>query len=115
VERFQDKVVIVTGGGAGIGRTYAHRFAAEGAAVVVADLDPDAADRVVAELAAAGGRGLAHEMDVTDTAGAARLAERTVAELGGVDVLMNNAGVHLDHAQLPFTLEAVRSGAGSST
>jgi len=43
MHRFADKVVVVTGGGAGIGRTYAHRFAAEGAAVVIADLDESAA------------------------------------------------------------------------
>jgi 3-oxoacyl-[acyl-carrier protein] reductase len=105
--RFEDKVVVVTGGGAGIGRTYAHRFAAEGASVVIVDLDETAATRVVGELAADGGRGLAHVMDVTDADGAAAMVERATAQLGGIDVLVNNAGIHLDHAQLPFTLDAV--------
>ncbi len=107
MRRFEGKVVVVTGGGAGIGRTYAHRFAAEGAAVVIVDLDGIAATRVVDELTADGGRGLAHVMDVTDAVGAAAMVDHTVAQLGGVDVLVNNAGIHLDHAQLPFTLDAV--------
>jgi 3-oxoacyl-[acyl-carrier protein] reductase len=105
--RFEGKVVVITGGGAGIGRTYAHRFAAEGAKVVIADLDEVAARRVVDEIAEDGAHGLAHRMDVTDADGAAAMVERATAELGGVDVLVNNAGIHLDHAQLPFTLEAV--------
>jgi NAD(P)-dependent dehydrogenase (short-subunit alcohol dehydrogenase family) len=104
---FAGKVVVVTGGGAGIGRTYAHRFAAEGAAIVVADVDDEASAKVVAELAADGGRGLAHTMDVTDVDAATAMVERATGELGGVDILVNNAGIHLDHAQLPFTLDAV--------
>src|SRR4051812_46754549 len=105
--RFEGSVVVITGGGAGIGRTYAHRFAAEGAKVVIADLDEVAARRVVDEIAEEGAHGLAYAMDVTDTDAAAAMVERTVAELGGIDVLVNNAGIHLDHAQLPFTLDAV--------
>jgi NAD(P)-dependent dehydrogenase (short-subunit alcohol dehydrogenase family) len=107
MERFDGRVVVVTGGGAGIGRTYAHRFAAEGAAVVISDLDERAATKVVVELTAGGGTALAHVMDVTDADAAAAMVERADAELGGVDVLVNNAGIHLDHAQLPFTLDAV--------
>jgi len=105
--RFEGKVAVVTGGGAGIGRTYAHRFAADGASIVVADVDAAAAEGVVHELEAAGGRGLAVRMDVTDADAAAVMAELAVSELGGIDVLVNNAGVHLDHAQLPYTLDAV--------
>jgi 3-oxoacyl-[acyl-carrier protein] reductase len=107
MDRFSDQVVVVTGGGAGIGRTYAQRFAAEGAAIVVADVDEAAATRVVAELATEGRQALAHVMDVTDAEAAAALADRATRELGGIDVLVNNAGIHLDHAQLPFTLDAI--------
>src|SRR5262245_57222130 len=101
MKRFEGKVVVITGGAAGIGRTYAQRFAAEGAAIVVADLDEAAADKAVAQLESEGSRGLPHRMDVTDADEAAAMAARAVAELGGIDVLVNNAGVHLDHAQLP--------------
>ena len=107
MKRFEGKVVVITGGAAGIGRTYAHRFAAEGAAIVVADVDLAAADELISRLESDGARGVAHRMDVTDVDEAAAMAERAVAELGGIDVLVNNAGVHLDHAQLPFTLDAV--------
>ena len=104
--RFEGSVVVITGGGAGIGRTYAQRFVAEGAAVVIADRDEAAAQRVVAELAPEG-RVLAVTMDVTDVDAVTTMANRAVDELGGIDILINNAGVHLDHAQLPFTLDAV--------
>src|SRR5438034_10483128 len=104
--RFDGSVVVVTGGGTGIGRTYAHRFVAEGAAVVIADRDEAAAQRVVAELAPEG-RALAVMMDVTDVDAVAMMAKRAIDELGGIDILINNAGIHLDHAQLPFTLDAV--------
>ena len=105
--RFAGKVVAVTGGGAGIGRTYAHRFAAEGAAIVIADIDLGAADRVVKELAADGHRALAIEMNVTDAGEVADMVAATVATLGGIDILINNAGIHLEHAQLAFTTEAL--------
>jgi 3-oxoacyl-[acyl-carrier protein] reductase len=105
--RFEGKVVVITGGGAGIGRTYGHRFAAEGAAIVVGDLDADAGARVVKELEATGARAVSVEMDVTDDDSAARMASVAADELGGIDVLVNNAGIHLHHAQLPYTREAI--------
>jgi NAD(P)-dependent dehydrogenase (short-subunit alcohol dehydrogenase family) len=105
-ERFRDKVVVITGGGAGIGRTYALRFAEEGAAVVIADLDPTAASQVVDRIKSTGGSGLAYGMDVADGVAAEAMVAAARAELGGVDILINNAGIHLDHAQLPFTVAA---------
>jgi NAD(P)-dependent dehydrogenase (short-subunit alcohol dehydrogenase family) len=105
-ERFTNKVVIITGGGAGIGRRYAHRFAAEGASVVIADVDVAAGNRVVDELKEKGASALSVEADVTSAAAAESTAASAVQSFGGIDFLINNAGVHLDHAQLPFTVEA---------
>jgi NAD(P)-dependent dehydrogenase (short-subunit alcohol dehydrogenase family) len=105
--RFEEKVVVVTGGGAGIGRTYAHRFAAEGAKTVIVDLDADAAKRVVTEVEQAGGGGLAVVADVTDDDAMQAMAESALDRFGRIDILINNAGIHLDHAQLPYTKEAL--------
>jgi 3-oxoacyl-[acyl-carrier protein] reductase len=105
--RFMDKVVVVTGGGAGVGRRYARRFAAEGASIVVADLDEAAAQRVARELETDGHRGVPFQMNVVDSDAADAMAEAAVTTFGGIDILINNAGIHLDHAQLPFTKEAL--------
>jgi NAD(P)-dependent dehydrogenase (short-subunit alcohol dehydrogenase family) len=105
--RFEGKVVVITGGGTGIGRTVGRRFAGEGASIVVADLDASVGQRMVDELEADGNHGLSVTMDVRDADAAARMAEAAVERFGGIDVLINNAGIHLDHAQLPYTLEAV--------
>jgi 3-oxoacyl-[acyl-carrier protein] reductase len=105
--RFAGKVVVITGGGAGIGRRYAHRFAAEGAATVIVDLDERAAQRVAGEVRQGGGQALSYHMDVSDWEAAPGMAEAAVDAFGGVDVLINNAAIHLDHAQLPYTKEAL--------
>jgi 3-oxoacyl-[acyl-carrier protein] reductase len=105
--RFDGKVVIITGGGAGIGRRFAQRFAAEGASIIVADLDPEAGQRVVQELESESHVGLSFLIDVRDADAAARMADAAVERFGGIDVLVNNAGLHLDHAQLPYTLDAL--------
>jgi 3-oxoacyl-[acyl-carrier protein] reductase len=107
VRRFEDKVVLITGGGAGIGRRFASRFAAEGAAVVVTDLDPAAAGRVADELLAEGASAIGLAMDVADAGAVSRAVAEAADRFGGIDVLVNNAGIHLEHAQLPFTLEAL--------
>jgi 3-oxoacyl-[acyl-carrier protein] reductase len=107
MERFTDKVVVITGGGAGVGRRYAHRFASEGASVVIADLDEAAAQRVTEELCADGHHGVAVVMNVSDSDAADGMAAAAVEAFGGIDILINNAGIHLDHAQLPFTKEAL--------
>jgi NAD(P)-dependent dehydrogenase (short-subunit alcohol dehydrogenase family) len=95
------RVVIVTGAGRGLGRAHAFAFAAEGAKVVVNDLGVDsdgtgassaAADAVVEEIRAGGGEAVANADDIADWDGAARLVQSAIKELGGLDVLVNNAG-----------------------
>ncbi|MBL8923386.1 MAG: 2-hydroxycyclohexanecarboxyl-CoA dehydrogenase [Myxococcaceae bacterium] len=90
--RFDGKVVVVTGGGGGIGGATARRFGAEGAKVAVFDLRLDAAEAVAASVRAAGGAAVAVRCDVTDRASVDQALSTTLASLGPVDVLVNNAG-----------------------
>ena len=96
--RFDGKVAVVTGAAQGIGEAYAKALAAEGAAVVVADLNSESGQGVAAKIVADGGRALFVECDVSDAGSAAALAETTVAELGGIDLLVNNAAIYGDMA-----------------
>jgi len=90
--------VLVTGGGRGIGRAIALRFAREGALVAVAARTTAEIERVANECGRAGGRGLAVELDVTDLDSVERGVEQTLAASGGIlDVLVNNAGVFAIH------------------
>ena len=91
--RFTDKVGIITGAGGGIGQAYAEALAREGAAVVVADINLAGAESVAAGIRAEGGRALALPVDVSDPDSAKAMAERTVAEFGGIDYLVNNAAI----------------------
>ena len=89
--RYEDRVVVITGGGSGIGRVMAERFAAEGARVVIADLFEDRAVEAAAEIEAGGGRALALRADVTAAADVDRMVNATEEGFGPVDVLVNNA------------------------
>ena len=89
----QDKIVLVTGAGAGIGRAIALAMAAEGASVAAADIDFAAAERAAADAAGNNRRAIAIEADCGDVASIDRMVARAVAELGRVDVIVNNAGV----------------------
>ena len=91
--RFAGQVAVVTGGGSGIGREIARRFAAERARVAVADIDEPAAKRVAGEIGEAGGTALGMPADVADSAQVDALFERVVATWQSVDVLVNNAGI----------------------
>jgi NAD(P)-dependent dehydrogenase (short-subunit alcohol dehydrogenase family) len=86
------KVAIVTGGAKGIGRGIALKFASEGSAVTVADINTAAANQTLADIQKNGGQGLAITCDVTDARQVQAVVEQTNARLGKVDILVNNAG-----------------------
>lgn len=88
-----DRVAIVTGGGSGIGRATAARFAAEGARVVVSDVDVDGGEQTVSEIEADGGEAVFIEADVTDSDAAAETVETALDTFGGIDFAFNNAGI----------------------
>lgn len=90
--RLQGKIAIVTGAGSGIGHETAKLFASEGATVIVADRDGRAADRVVGEIVAAGGKAFAVVVDVTREAEVKAMVENAAASHGRLDILVNNAG-----------------------
>jgi len=96
--RFENKVAIVTGAAQGIGEAYAKALAAEGAAVVVADLNEDSGKQVVAAIEEAGGKAIFVRTDVSDAASATAMADATVEAFGGIDYLVNNAAIYGDMA-----------------
>jgi NAD(P)-dependent dehydrogenase (short-subunit alcohol dehydrogenase family) len=97
-----DKVVLVTGSGAGIGREIARWFARAGAAVAVTDVRKDKADAVVGEIEAEGGRAVALVADLRDDEQIERLVADAVAQLGGLDIAVNNVGNLGDRMPAPF-------------
>jgi len=91
--QFDGRSVIVTGAGSGIGRATALAFAAEGARVLVADLNAESAETVVKEIDEAGGTAVAVTGDLSEQAVVDRVTGTAVERFGGVDVLVNNAGI----------------------
>jgi NAD(P)-dependent dehydrogenase (short-subunit alcohol dehydrogenase family) len=96
------RVALVTGGGSGIGRAIAHRLAAEGACVVVADRDPETAATVAAELGSPD-VAVPCTVDVTDEDGVRAALDATVLAFGGVDLVVNNAGLSVSKPLLETT------------
>ncbi|MBT9474838.1 2-hydroxycyclohexanecarboxyl-CoA dehydrogenase [Polaromonas sp.] len=92
MKKLENKTVIVTGGGGGIGGATCHRFAAEGAKVAVFDMNVEAAERVANEIKAAGGTAQAFKCNITDRAEVDAAVAAAEAALGPIAVLVNNAG-----------------------
>lgn len=102
--KMQDKVAIVTGSAAGIGKEIAITYAREGAKVVIADMNKEAAEATAQELRSSGGQAMSVAMDVTDEAAVNAGVAEVVAAWGGVDVLVSNAGIQIVHPLEEFTL-----------
>ena len=88
-------MAFVTGAASGIGKRIAEVYAQAGASIAVADLNPQGAEAAAAALRAQGARAIGIGVDVTDEAGVDAAVARTVAELGGLDVLVSNAGIQI--------------------
>ena len=101
--KFAGQTAIVTGAGRGMGRAVALGLAAEGASVVVAEVDEAAANEVVDEIEKAGARGLAVQVDISSVPDVSRLFEKTLTEFGGVDILINNAGIGIAKPLVDYT------------
>ena len=93
MRRFEDKSVVVTGAARGIGAATARRAAAEGARVVVADIQGDAAEALAGEIVRAGGTAAAFTMNVTDGRQVAAMVDFAVERFGRLDIAVNNAGI----------------------
>ncbi|MHB8611388.1 MAG: SDR family NAD(P)-dependent oxidoreductase [Candidatus Dormibacteraceae bacterium] len=101
--RFGGQTAIVTGAGRGMGRAVAVALAAEGANVVVAELDETAAREVAGEIQQTGARALPVKVDISSVAEVRGLFKKALAEFGGVDILINNAGIGIPKPLVDYT------------
>lgn len=93
MDRLKNKVAIITGAGSGIGRAIAQKFAQEGAKVVVADNNEKTAEETAGLISHAGGQAIVSKTDVSNTEQVQAMVELTVDNFGGLDIMVNNAGV----------------------
>ncbi len=100
--RFKDQVIIITGAAQGIGRAYAHSFAAEGGKVAVVDMNLTKAENVVAEIVTTGGTAQAFQVDVSDKTTVFAMVQAVNDLWGRVDVLINNAAIFSTLKMKPF-------------
>ena len=89
----KDKVAVITGGGRGIGRAFALRFAEEGAKLVLPDISLERAEDAVKEIKAKGGQAMAIQTDVSDEAATQKMADKVLQKYGKADILINNAAI----------------------
>ena len=106
MSKLEGKVAVITGAASGLGRASAIRFAAEGAAIVAADLNSQGGELLVSEIAAAGGRAVYQRTDVTSEQDIKALIDRAVREYGRLDITYNNAGVIGATGSIETTTEA---------
>lgn len=106
MERLRDRVAIVTGAGAGIGKATAERLAAEGASVLIADIDADRARSAAEGIEGSGGVAAWVRTDVSDETEIARMVEQCLRRFGGVDILVNNAGVAIPGSVVSMSADA---------
>ena len=99
---FESRTALITGGAIGFGRAFARALAAEGANVVLADIDVDGAERTAAELVSSGAHAIAVDCDVADADRVDAAVAAASAQFGGIDIVINNAGLHLMKYNQPF-------------
>ncbi|GJM31899.1 MAG: short chain dehydrogenase [Saprospiraceae bacterium] len=100
---FEDKVILITGSGSGIGQVTAHLFAKEGGTVVVADINEKGGHETVKQITAAGGKSSFINVDVADYASVENLINKVIQQFGRLDIAVNNAGVLGDLARTAET------------
>lgn len=106
--RLKSKIALITGAGAGIGEATAVRFAEEGACVIITDIDEGSASRVAQDIRAKGGQADSRRQDVTSESEWSELIRSIDAEYGGLNVLVNNAGIALPNTVEDATLDEWR-------
>jgi NAD(P)-dependent dehydrogenase (short-subunit alcohol dehydrogenase family) len=103
----EGRIALITGGGRGFGLAFGHALAERGATVVLADIDAEAAEQAAAEVRAGGGLAEGHACDVADEERVAELVAEMRASHGGIDVLINNAGLHSEAYNQPMVAMGV--------